>query len=104
MESRTEIVSRVEKMASRMRKHVLDMALSVGGNSSHIGGGLSIIDITATLYGEIMRLDRQDPTWDGRDRFILSKGHGVLGYYTALAEVGFIDKSDLKKILFSRSE
>ena len=42
-----------------------------------------------------MNLDPKDPLWDDRDRFILSKGHGVLGYYTALSEVGYIDKNDL---------
>jgi transketolase len=41
------------------------------------------------LYFGIMNHDPQNPTWPDRDRFILSKGHGVLGYYTALAEAGY---------------
>ena len=53
------------------------------------------MDITATLVGQIMKLDPADPQWSGRDRFILSKGHGVLGYYTALAEVGYLSRDDL---------
>jgi transketolase len=56
---------------------------------------LSIIDITATLYGSIMKFNSKNPEWSERDRFILSKGHGVLGYYTALVEAGFIQKEDL---------
>lgn len=70
------------------------MASAVGG-SSHIGGGLSLVDITATLYGAVMKLDPMNPEWKERDRFILSKGHGVLGYYPALAEVGYIPEADL---------
>ena len=83
-------------MAKRMRKKVLDMALTAGASSSHFGGGLSIVDITATLYGAIMKLDPKNPKWENRDRFILSKGHGVLGYYTALSEIGYISEKDLK--------
>ena len=83
-------------MANRMRKKALDMALNAGAGSSHFGGGLSIVDITATLYGAIMKLDPQNPEWENRDRFILSKGHGVLGYYTALSEVGYISELELK--------
>ena len=86
----------LEAMAGRMRRNVLKMALAAGANSSHFGGGLSIIDITATLYGEIMNLDPNNPEWKDRDRFILSKGHGVLGYYTALSEIGFIPEADLE--------
>ena len=83
-------------MAKRMRIKVLDMALVAGASSSHFGGGLSIVDITATLYGAIMKLDPKNPKWENRDRFILSKGHGVLGYYTALSEIGYISEKDLK--------
>jgi transketolase len=78
-----------------MKFNLLDTALAAGASSSHFGGGLSIIDITATLYGSIMTFNSKDPEWSDRDRFILSKGHGVLGYYTALVEAGFIQKKDL---------
>ena len=96
MKTREQTIKDIEQMSKRMRKHVLDMALTAGASSSHFGGGLSIIEITATLYGAIMRLDRNNPEWSERDRFILSKGHGVLGYYTALAEAGFVPLEDLK--------
>ena len=43
-----------------------------------------------------MNLDPKNPKWENRDRFILSKGHGVLGYYTALSEIGYISEEDLK--------
>jgi len=102
MESREQTIQKIEKMAKCMRKNALDMALAAGAGSSHFGGGLSIIDITATLYGAIMRHDKDNPEWSERDRFILSKGHGVLGYYTALAEAGFVSQEDLKS--FEKTE
>lgn len=95
MESREQIIQKLEQMAKRMRKNALDMALAAGANSSHFGSGLSIIEITATLYGAIMKYDPANPEWPDRDRFILSKGHGVLGYYAALVEAGFVPKEDL---------
>ena len=96
MPDRNKKIIEIQNMAKRMRRKVLDMALTAGASSSHFGGGLSIIDITATLYGQIMNLDPKDPEWIERDRFILSKGHGVLGYYTALSEIGYISEKDLK--------
>jgi len=95
MSDREKRIIEIENMAKRMRRKVLDMALTAGAGSSHFGGGLSIIDITATLYGQIMNLDPKNPEWIKRDRFILSKGHGVLGYYTALSEIGYIPEDDL---------
>lgn len=102
MESRGQIIQKIEQIAKRIRKNALDMALAAGAKSSHFGSGLSIIDITATLYGGIMRYDRSDPHWSERDRFILSKGHGVLGYYPALTEAGYVPVEDL--LTFEKTE
>jgi len=90
-----QTIDKIASMAKRMRKNALTMALSAGNNAAHLGPGLSIIEIMATLYGGIMKLDPQQPEWVDRDRFILSKGHGALGYYTALAESGFITSDEL---------
>ena len=95
MNKREKIIQRIEAISKQMKKNLLDTALAAGASSSHFGGGLSLIDITATLYGAIMKYDPKNPEWSERDRFILSKGHGVLGYYTALVEAGFIPKKDL---------
>jgi len=92
----THILS-VQAMAQRMRENALKMALSSGSNGSHLGGGLSMIEIMATLYGGVLRIDPRNPEWEDRDRFILSKGHGVLAYYPALAEAGFFPVEELKK-------
>ena len=87
----------IEEMAGRMREQALKMAHSAGSNGSHLGGGLSMIEILSTLYGGILRFDPKNPEWGDRDRFILSKGHGVLAYYTALAEAGFLTDDELLK-------
>ena len=97
-----EIIKKIEQMTKNMRKNILDMSLEAGTESSHFGGGLSIVDITATLYGGVMKYDPKKPEWEDRDRFILSKGHGVLGYYTALSEIGLISKEEL--LTFEKSK
>lgn len=83
-------------MADRMREDALFMAYCAGGKAAHLGGGLSSIDILATLYGTVMQLDPKNPEWKERDRFVLSKGHGVLGYYAALAQKGFLSRDELR--------
>jgi transketolase len=88
-------IDEIEQFAFRMRKHILGMALKAGAGSSHLGGGLSMVDITATLFGGVMNYDPKTPLWPDRDRFILSKGHGVLGYYSALCEAGYLTEDDL---------
>ena len=97
MSEKKDILNKINEMTKRMRKNILDMSLSAGSESSHFGGGLSIVEITATLFGSIMSYDAKNPEWEDRDRFILSKGHGCLGYYTALHEIGLISKDDLMK-------
>jgi transketolase len=89
------VIQNIEAMAKRMRRNALELALSAGNNGAHLGSGLSIIEIMAVLYGGIMKYRPDNPRWDGRDRFILSKGHGTLGYYTALAEAGLITYNEL---------
>jgi transketolase len=76
-----------EALARRLRRHVV--AMTSRGNSSHVGSCLSMADIVAVLYGRILKLDPAQPSWDGRDRFVLSKGHAGACVYAALAERGF---------------
>ena len=97
MSKEKDILNKINEMTKRMRKNILDMSLCAGSESSHFGGGLSIVEITASLFGSIMSYDPKNPEWEDRDRFILSKGHGCLGYYTALHEIGLISKDDLMK-------
>jgi transketolase len=63
--------------------------------SGHTGGSLSAIDMVTALYFHVMRHDPQNPRWEERDRFILSKGHAAPAQYVALAEAGYFPKEDL---------
>ena len=81
-------------LAHKVRIHAINMT-SAGG-SSHIGSVLSIADILAVLYGSVMNYKAEDPGWENRDRFILSKGHAGAGVYAVLAESGFFSIDNLK--------
>ena len=84
-------VQNVKDMAKKMRRKILDVTYSCN-SSAHIGGALSMVDIMATLYSSVLKYDTKNPAWEDRDRFILSKGHGALGYYSALLEAGIISE------------
>jgi len=79
-----------QKLASQIRRSALYMVHKA--NASHIGTCLSIADILAVLYSDILRVDSTRPDWPDRDRFILSKGHGAAVLYAVLAERGFFPK------------
>lgn len=93
----------LEGHAAHMRKLALQMAYSCGG-SAHLGGGLSLIDALAVLYGDVMNTSDRSLSYRDQDKFILSKGHGVLGYYAALAEFGIIKEADLNTFLKDESD
>ena len=63
--------------------------------SGHTGCSLSAIDMITALYFHVMRHDPENPQWEERDRFILSKGHAAPAQYVALAEAGYFPKEDL---------
>ncbi len=100
-EKKNDVISDLEQHAKQMRIRSLYMANSCGG-SAHLGGGLSLIEALAVLYGSVMN-DQHLP-YGERDKFILSKGHGVLGFYAALSEFGIIDESLLETFLKDGSD
>ena len=87
-------IQKTKILANKIRKHAVHMTSS--GGSAHVGSILSIADILATLYGNILSVDSKNPLWKDRDRFILSKGHAGAGVYAALAESGFMSVEKLK--------
>ena len=82
-------------LAKQIRIEALQMVHRA--KASHIGSALSICDIVAVLYGQVLRLAPKQPDLPGRDRFILSKGHACVAVYAALAETGFFPREDLLK-------
>lgn len=83
-----------EQLAWKIRRHGVEMTHLSGG--SHIGAIMSVADIVAVLYADILKYKPEEPKWKGRDRFILSKGHAGAAIYAALAETGFFEVEELK--------
>jgi transketolase len=84
---------RTEEFARNIRAEAVKMVQRA--KASHIGGALSMADLLAVLYGEILRAQPDNPGWKGRDRFILSKGHACSALYAALALSGFFPVDEL---------
>lgn len=97
-------------LAPEERQRLVDLAFSIRegilrivheSGSGHVGGALSQTDILAVLYAKYLRFDPQRPDWPERDRFVLSKGHGGIGFVALLAECGIIPHQNL--VTFGRS-
>lgn len=85
-------IKKLEIQASEICEKTVELIYNGGGG--HIGGDLSEVDIMVALFN-YMRHDPENPKWDGRDYFILSKGHSSETYYTLLAEYGYISREEL---------
>ena len=81
----------LKNMAIEMRHKIINISHDCG-HSTHVGGALSMVELMTVLFGHVLKFDADNPHWDDRDRFILSKGHGVLGYYPALLLSGIISE------------
>jgi len=81
------------RLSRKIRVDVVNMTSS--GNSSHVASCLSISDILAVLYGDVLVKDPSTPRLATRDRFILSKGHAGAAVYAALAESGYFPTHEL---------
>lgn len=81
--------------ARQMRIDIINMTRACGNTGAHIGGSLSLVEIMAVLYLEIMRYDAKNPSWEDRDRLILSKGHGVMAQYAAMRQLGILTSEEL---------
>lgn len=79
----------LKETASRIRMDIVEMVHAAG--SGHPGGSLSAADIMTTLYFQKMNVDPKSPKMEGRDRFVLSKGHAAPVLYATLARRGYFD-------------
>jgi transketolase len=98
-EDKQDIVKKVDslKEISRViRKDILNMVMKAG--EGHIASAFSFVDILSVLYFHTMNVDPEEPAWEERDRFILSKGHGCSALYSVLARRGFFSPDDLNTI------
>jgi transketolase len=86
-------IPQLQRIAAQVRGDVLRAVANAGGG--HIGGPFSAADILVALYFRILRIRPDDPTWEDRDRFVLSKGHSSIGLYATLAARGFFPREEL---------
>lgn len=79
--------------ATQTRRNVIAMISHAG--QGHIGGDFSVTDILTTLFAKVLTIDPAQPSWSGRDHFILSKGHCAAALYSTLALSGFFAQAEL---------
>lgn len=91
MKDRTELAAD----AREMRKDIIRMTYATGRTGAHIGGSLSLVEIMAALYLDVLRFSPAEPEDERRDRLILSKGHGAMAQYAAMRQAGILDEEEL---------
>ena len=84
-----------KELALRIRRDTIEMVHAA--HASHIGSVLSVADMLAVLYTDVLNVDPGFPQMEARDRFVLSKGHAGAAVYAVLAECGFFPVEELKK-------
>lgn len=85
----------MEEKAKEIRQNIIEMLYAA--KSGHPGGSLSCVELVMAVYNN-MKVDPKNPSWDDRDRFVMSKGHAAPTLYAVLADKGFFPKSDLKSL------
>ena len=85
----------IEALAEKGQLLRRDCIRCIGvGVAGHVGGSCSAADLVAALYFYKMKYDPKNPDWEGRDYFLLSKGHVAILQYSALAEAGYFPVED----------
>lgn len=86
-------VRRLERLANDMRESIIEMLVAAG--SGHTAGPLGMADVFALLYGEVLKHDPKNPSWEERDRLVVSNGHIAPVLYAAMAHTGYFPISEL---------
>ena len=86
----------LQKLALKIRIGTIEGIRSRG--FGHVGGSLSIADVLAVLYGGVMNIDPENPSWEDRDKLVCSKGHAGPAVYAALGIAGFFPYEDIKTL------
>ena len=89
-------IKELEEIARKVRVGIIESTYNA--KSGHPGGSLSVADILTVLYFNQMNIDEKNPKSQSRDRLVLSKGHVAPALYSTLAERGFFDRDELKKL------
>ena len=91
----SEEVKNLKYIANEIRRDVIQTARDCA-EGVHIGGSLSLAEVYAVLFFSVAKLNPNNPKWADRDRIILSKGHGNVGFSAAMARRGFFPLEELK--------
>jgi len=89
-------IKELKKFAAEIRVATMEQFKARG--FGHVGGSLSIVDVLAVLYGEVLSINPEQPKWEERDRFVLSKGHAGPAYYATLCLKGYFPREELKTL------
>lgn len=88
-------MSSLDERSIALRKKIISVMDK--SRKGHIKSAFSCMEIVRVLYDSVLKYDPKNPKWEGRDRFIMSKGHGCLAQYAMLAEKGFFPDEELYK-------
>ncbi|MDO8427394.1 MAG: thiamine pyrophosphate-dependent enzyme, partial [Deltaproteobacteria bacterium] len=92
-----ELVSSLRSKSAWVREEALKIHKIA--QDTRIASSLSCVEIFAALfYGRVLNFNPGDIKWEGRDRLIISKGHGAISLYPILADLGYFDKKELEKV------
>ena len=91
----------IAERAYQIRRNALRMGEVQG--QGYIAQALDIADVLAAAYFHAMRYRTEDPSWEGRDRFLLSNGHYAIALYAALIEAGIVPQAELETYGFDES-
>jgi transketolase len=89
-----EKVNELKQTAASVRKLILETVHYA--NAGHVGGPLSATDMLVALYFELLNIKPDEPKWEDRDRFVLSKGHSAIALYAVLAKKGYMPEEEMK--------
>ncbi len=85
--------TKLDQRSKYLRRRIIDVLNAT--RRGHVGPALSLIEILRVLYDDVLKYDPKNPKWLGRDRCILSKGHGCLALYVVLQDKGFFPEDEL---------
>ena len=94
-------IKKLYLLSNNIRQSIVKMLHAA--KSGHPAGSMGLADVFTALYFNVLNHDPKNPTWEGRDRLILSNGHVCPGLYAAIAEAGYFKKkrvNDTQKIGF----
>lgn len=86
-------IQQLKQTSAEARKLIIETVHRAG--AGHIGGPMSATDMLVSLYFNVMNINQNEPKWEDRDRFVLSKGHSAIALYTVLAQRGYFPIEEL---------